>query len=104
MVLDLTTPDELVRSLCSRLRHERLALKMTQSDVAARAGISHGTLSNLESGRGVALESIVRVAMVLGRVSELDALFKPKLQTLEDFVRYETAITRQRVRSKKADG
>jgi transcriptional regulator with XRE-family HTH domain len=100
MVLELSKPDEVVALICSRLRHERLALKMTQSDVAARAGISSGTLSNLESGRGVALESVVRVATVLGRVNELEALFKPRLQTLEDFARYETAAARQRVRKK----
>ncbi|GLK90334.1 helix-turn-helix domain-containing protein [Pseudomonas turukhanskensis] len=47
MVLELSKPDEVVALICNRLRHERLALKMTQSDVAARAGISAGTLSNL---------------------------------------------------------
>ncbi len=51
--LNLSTPAEIVKRLCGRLRTERLALEMTQADVAARAGIGINTVSNLESGRNV---------------------------------------------------
>ena len=47
---------------------ERLYLEMTQADVATRAGISVNTVSNLEAGRNVSFENLVRVAMVLGRL------------------------------------
>ncbi|WP_458796048.1 hypothetical protein [Burkholderia ambifaria] len=32
-------------------------------------------MSNLEAGRNVSLETVIRVAMVLGRSKELEALF-----------------------------
>ena len=100
MDLSLATPAEIVKLLCKRLRKERLSLQMTQADVAARAGIAAATVSNLEAGRSVAFESVVRVAVVLGRLKELEALFKPKLDSLDDILRYENSSSRHRVKRK----
>ena len=56
---------------------ERLYLNpRLKADVAARAGIGVNTVSNLEAGRNVSSENLVRVAMVLGRLKELEELFK----------------------------
>lgn len=62
MDLSLSKPDEIVKRLCERLRTERLAQQMTQADVAGRAGIGTNTVSNLEAGRSVGFENLVRVA------------------------------------------
>ena len=78
MDLKFRKPEEVVGLLCERLRKERLYLEMTQADVAARAGIGVNTVSNLEAGRNVSFENLVRVAMVLGRLQELEELFKPE--------------------------
>ncbi|XUT46831.1 helix-turn-helix domain-containing protein [Burkholderia sp. F1] len=100
MDLSLSKPSELVKRLCERLRTERLALQMTQADVAGRAGIGINTVSNLEAGRNVGFENVVRVAMVLGRSKELEGLFLPKLDSLEDVRRYEDSAKRQRTKRK----
>jgi len=100
MNLGLIKPDEVVSLLCTRLRQERLSQQMTQAEVAARAGIGVGTLSNLEAGRSVAFDSVVRVAMVLGRLNELEQLFLPQLDSLDDILRYEQSAKRQRVKRK----
>ena len=100
MDLSLTKPSEMVKLLCERLRKERLAQQMTQAEVAARAGVGVNTVSNLEAGRNTAFESIVRVAMVLGRASELEDLFKPQLDSLDDILRYESSATRHRAQRK----
>lgn len=104
-MLDLTfsKPGEIVKRLCERLRSERLAQQMTQAEVAGRAGISSNTLSNLEAGRNVGFESLVRVAMVLGRAKELESLFQPKLDSLTDLQRYEQSAKRKRIRRKHDD-
>ena len=101
--LSFTKPDEIVRRLCARLRAERLALQMTQADVARRAGVGANTVSNLEAGRNVGFENLVRVAMVLGRTKELEGLFLPRLDSLDDIRRYEDAATRQRIKRKSGD-
>lgn len=101
-MLDLSfiKPDEIVKLLGERLRKERLAQQMTQAELAARAGIGVNTLSNLEAGRNTAFEGVVRVAMALGRREELEALFKPKLESLDDILRYENSAQRQRVKKR----
>ncbi|MDR9865912.1 MULTISPECIES: helix-turn-helix domain-containing protein [Pseudomonas] len=100
--LNLSTASEIVKRICQRLRTERLALEMTQADVAARAGIGTNTVSNLEAGRNVGFDNLVRVAMVLGRGKELEDLFLPKLETLDDLIRYENTAKRHRIK-RKAD-
>lgn len=104
-MLDLAfvKPDELVKRLCARLRTERLTLQLTQADVAGRAGIGTNTVSNLEAGRNVGFENVVRIAMVLGRSKELEQLFMPKLNSLDDIRRYETSVNRQRIKRKITD-
>ncbi|MBC8998944.1 helix-turn-helix transcriptional regulator [Pseudomonas sp. N40(2020)] len=102
MDLSLSTASEIVKRICQRLRTERLALEMTQADVAARAGIGTNTVSNLEAGRNVGFDNLVRVAMVLGRGKELEDLFLPKLETLDDLIRYENTAKRHRIK-RKAD-
>ena len=103
MDLSFSKPSEHVKQLCERLRKERLAMQMTQADVAARAGIGGSTLSNLEAGRNVAFETVIRVAMVLGRRKELEELFKPKLESLDDILRYENSANRQRIKKKSSN-
>jgi transcriptional regulator with XRE-family HTH domain len=100
MDLTLSKPSEIIKLLCTRLRTERLSQQMTQAEVAARAGIGVNTLSNLEASRSVAFNSVVRVAMVLGRLDELDSLFKPNLNSLDDILRYESSAQRQRIKKK----
>lgn len=97
--LSFNKPGEVIKRLCARLRTERLALNMTQADLAGRSGIAKNTLSNLEAGRNVGFEAVVRVAIALGRHNELDGLFLPKLDSIEDIQRYESSA--QRVRTKK---
>lgn len=103
MDLSFSTPSELVKLLCERLRKERLAQQLTQAEVAARAGMGVNTVSNLEAGRNVAFENVVRVAMLLGRQRELEELFKPVLDSVEDILRYESSSNRHRVRRKSKD-
>ena len=100
MDLKFRKPKEVVGLLCERLRKERLYLEMTQADVAARAGIGVNTVSNLEAGRNVSFENLVRVAMVLGRLQELEELFKPNLNSVDDILRYESNTARQRIKRK----
>ncbi|NLJ92453.1 MAG: helix-turn-helix transcriptional regulator [Aeromonadales bacterium] len=100
MDLIFTKPSEVVELLCQRLRKERLAQQMTQAELAARAGVGVNTLSNLENGQNTSFETLVRIAMVLGRVKELEALFQPKVDSLDDLQRYEESNKRHRARRK----
>ncbi|EPG2630805.1 TPA: helix-turn-helix transcriptional regulator [Pseudomonas aeruginosa] len=98
--LSFSKPGEIVKRLCERLRIERMALGMTQAELAGRAGIGHNTVSNLETGRNVGFENVIRVAMALGRTKELEGLFLPKLDTIEDIRRYENSANRLRIKKR----
>lgn len=98
--LSFNKPGEIVQRLCERLRRERLAQEMTQADLAGRAGIGINTVSNLEAGRNVGFENIVRVAMAMGRIKELEDLFQPQMDSIEDIRRYENSAKRHRTKRK----
>lgn len=85
------------------MRKERLAQQMTQADVAARSGVGVNTVSNLEAGKNVGFENLVKVAMVLGYGDALEGLFKPRIDSLDDILRYEKSAARQRVKRKNTD-
>ena len=104
MDLYIKKPSEIVKLLCDRLRQQRITLQMTQSEVAARAGVGVNTVSNMESGKNISFESLVRVVMVLGRVHELEQLFQPHLESLDDLRRYEESLNRQRIKKRSQDG
>jgi transcriptional regulator with XRE-family HTH domain len=76
---------------------------MTQADVAARSGVGVNTVSNLEAGKNVGFENLVKVAMVLGYGEALEGLFKPRIDSLDDILRYEKSAARQRVKRKNTD-
>ena len=101
MDLLFITPAELVSLLCTRLKQERLVQEWTQAELARRAGITVSTLSNLEAGKNISFETLVKVAMVLGRTNELTELFQPVLNSIEDIKRLEKAKERQRIKEKK---
>lgn len=77
-VKDRTT-DELLEALGSSVQRLRLAKSLMQRDLAMRAGVSVGALSNLERGLPVTLPVFVRIIRALDRTPWLDAL-APQVQ------------------------
>ncbi len=100
MLFDLTTLDEIAQEFGSRLRVNRLAQNLQQSELAARAGVSERALRNFErSGRG-SLDLFLRVAFALGLVESMSSLFelKPKsIKAMEQF-----SLKRQRASRKSS--
>lgn len=99
----LATSDELSRELGTRLRRQRLNLRMTQAELAARVGVNIGTIKNIErKGGASSLASIVRVAQVLGLADQFQMLFVMQPRSIAQMEQAQSA-PRQRARSRAAE-
>lgn len=95
------SPDEVCKVLGARLKAQRLAQSITQVELAARAGVSAGTVKNLESKGQSSMESVVRVGLVLGLTEDLQTLFTLKLKSIAQMEQAEQA---KRVRASRKKG
>jgi transcriptional regulator with XRE-family HTH domain len=98
----LATSSEVCAEIGARLRAQRLAQRLTQHELAVRAGVNVGTVKNLEKKIMTAsLESIVRVALVLGLADHLQPLFVLQTKSIAQMEQAEHA-KRLRAPSTKA--
>jgi len=72
MSFELKTPRDVQRDLAKRFKTRRLALNLTQEGLAARAGVSWSSLKRFERTGLIALEALLKLAMVLGCLSDVD--------------------------------
>jgi transcriptional regulator with XRE-family HTH domain len=75
---EFSSSGEIRLALAERLKAVRLGLNMQQSELAAAAGVSRGTIQNLESKAQCSFDSLVRIAIALGVVSDLASVFVRK--------------------------
>ena len=72
------TVEEILKLLGQRLAEHRKSLRMTQADLAARAGISKRSLERLEGGvANPGLDVFVRTCSALGLVDGFERLLPP---------------------------
>jgi len=72
--ISIKTPKEVQRELANRLKARRLALNLTQQGLAKRSGVSWGSLKRFESTGLIALDSLLRLALVLGCLADFDQI------------------------------
>ena len=92
---------EVALELGRRLKAQRLAQNLQQTELAARAGVARGTVQNLEAKGQCSLESLVRIVRVLGLVEDLARMFELKApQSVAELARIEQS-KRQRASSRQ---
>ena len=69
---ELKTPRDVRHDLAKRFKTRRLALNLTQEGLAARAGVSWSSLKRFEHTGLIALEALLKLALVLGCLSDFD--------------------------------
>lgn len=80
-----------------RVRHQRIAMGLKQKELAAKAAVSPDTLSALENGKSVTVETLVRVLRELGYPDALVNLLPAPVISPIDLQKLE-GKQRQRVR------
>lgn len=85
IAIKLNSPVEAMRSTGMRARSARLAQNLTQEGLAARAGVSLGSLKLFERTGKASFEMLTRVAFALGAEADIDRLFPPHpIVSIED--------------------
>lgn len=102
MDFTFATYQEICQELGGRIRVHRIALNLTQPEVAARAGVSKGTVSNIESRGQGTLESLVRVLQALNLTHELQSLFQSKPTSIAQMERLEQPQRKRVSKRRKA--
>ena len=96
----LQTPPEVMPEIGRRGKALRLAMDLTQSGLAARAGISVGTVKRFEKSGEIQLNHLLRIAFVLDRLPEFGQLLQPEEIPRSLFEVREPEKKRQRGRRK----
>lgn len=100
--IQLMSSAEIAAELGTRLRGRRLQLRITQQELAARAGVNVGTVKNLEAKSGAsALDTVIRVAQALGLAEHFDPLFAVKPKSIAQMAQAAEA-PRERARRKRS--
>lgn len=84
MMLDFAfaTPEEICAELGTRLKRQRLAQALSQHELAQRAGVSVGTVKNLEGKGQSSVETLVHIVSALGLADALANLFELKVTSI----------------------
>jgi transcriptional regulator with XRE-family HTH domain len=88
MDIILMAPAEVATMLGARLRDRRLALGLTQDELAKRAGLGIGTVKNLEARTGTcSLDTLLRASLALGLAEHFESLFAVRPKSIADMER-----------------
>ena len=90
---------DICKSIADRVKSRRLELNLTQSGLAARAGVNIESYRKFERKGEISLLSLVKLAFALDSTNEFNNLFIQKqYQTLDDLLE---SVTNIRKRGKK---
>jgi transcriptional regulator with XRE-family HTH domain len=93
---------DLLAELGRRARALRMLRGLQQSELAARAGLTPGTVVRFERTGRASIENVLRIATVLGAEEAFARLFEPpKYRTLDEALARPAAAERQRVRKQR---
>ena len=70
------TPIEVSLELATRLKKIRRQLKLSQANLAERSGVSLGSLKRFENSGKISLESLLKLAHLLGKLKDFENLLQ----------------------------
>jgi transcriptional regulator with XRE-family HTH domain len=93
------SPAEIALDLAGRVRARRLEANLAQEGLAARAGVSLGSLKRFERTGEISLERLIRIALALDASEGFAQIFAPKEpRTLDEILATPPAHRRGRRR------
>ena len=96
--------DEIILSLCARIRETRISLALTQQQLADRAQVGIATIKRIEKGGGLNLDTLISLLRALNKLHHLDAiLFESEVRNFNEGYEGGESVGRLQVRQQAAD-
>lgn len=76
-------PYDILQETAQKHKATRKRLKLSQAELASRSGVSLGSIKRFEQTGKISFESLLKLAHLLGRLSDFEKLFAP----IEDLAR-----------------
>lgn len=98
--MDTLNSQQIEIKLCELLEDYRLMKNISQAALAEQAGVSRRTISRMENGEGVSLDTFIRVMVSLGLGDNLQTLIPET--SIRPIERVKQKQQRQRASSKRS--
>jgi transcriptional regulator with XRE-family HTH domain len=95
LIFELASASAIGKELGSRIRAQRISQNYSMEALADQAGVSWGTVRNLETKGQASLGSLILIAKALGLTSDLATLFELKVVTISDMEKAARATKRR---------
>lgn len=101
-ILDRYNPNKVSKEIAIRAKQLRLAMNITQQQLASKSGVSLGSIKRFESTGKISLQNLLQVAVVLDTVEDFAQLFThKKYNTIDEVIKQNKTKTRSRARNHK---
>lgn len=74
-MISIKSPYEISREIAKKAKGLRLQLNLSQRTLSKMSGVSYGTLKKFEQKGQISLESLLKIALVLGEFDKFEQLF-----------------------------
>jgi transcriptional regulator with XRE-family HTH domain len=93
------TPKETAMEIANRAKQCRIRLEYTQKELAARSGVSFGSVKRFEQKGEISFLNLLKIAQVLRSTEDFDQLFQAEsYRSLDEMIERKSVKTRKRVR------
>ncbi len=72
------TPNDIARELVGKIKQHRKKLKISQTQLATKSGVSLGSIKRFESKYEISLNSFIKILIALNLEHDLENLFLQK--------------------------
>jgi transcriptional regulator with XRE-family HTH domain len=103
--IEIRTPQDVLLEIAGRFKARRLAMNLSQEGLATRSGVSWSSLKRFEHTGLIALDSLLRIALVLDCLGDFDKLANDSspvgaVKTLDDILSEPASKMRKKGRIK----
>lgn len=99
LILDAFNPATIAKGISERMRLRRLELNLTQQALAAKTGVSLGSIKRFERDHEISLKHLLMIAVILDSTNEFSYLFSHRqYQSIDEVLNEKKAKRRKRGR------